>query len=408
MFSNPEHPYREHVLDNLVARLATPSADAPAWRRLVRGAVLAVFCLAATLSVPGEDPIRTLDAGGWLLLIVPSLAAAWAAVRLVPVLVSTALAPVVYYALGYPSIFAPAPATAAVLIAVLVGRGAYAGTAAAVVCLGSYTAGLGHGLSPGGATVGPLWVLGWMVAAAGIGDALRKRGQLFEQERLRAQTAAQRGAEQERLRIARELHDSLTHSISVINVQASVAAHLLEREPERIPGALRTIRQSSSQALHELRSTVEVLRGIGPDGDPADEPGPSLVRLPRLLEGARSAGLTVEVTADDPGVLPAGVDRAAYRIVQEALSNAARHAPGASVQVVLGRQADGLAVTARNGPARTAPGTRASPGGGQGLVGMRERVDALGGVLRAGPCEGGFRVHAVLPLPDTTDEEPRA
>ncbi|QHV83444.1 two-component sensor histidine kinase (plasmid) [Streptomyces sp. 604F] len=395
----------DRMLDAVITRLTEPAERVPVGWRLLWGGALAGFCVAATLSMPEADPVRAMD--GWgLLLVVPALAAPFAALAPGPVLALAAFAPVGFYAAGYASIFAPAPLTTAVFLAVLSARGPYALCAALAACLGAYAGGLVHGLGPGAAAVGPGWITGWLLAAAGIGEALRKRRQLLAQERLRAEHAARRGAEQERLRIARELHDSLTHSISVINVQASAAAHLLDREPERIPGALSTIRQASADALHELRSTVEVLRRVDAGhGDPAGEPGPSVVRLPQLLEGSRAAGLQIQARVDvAPGVLPPEVDRAAYRIVQEALNNAARYAPGSRVDVAVACQGSALVVIVRNGPGRSPSPARIAPGGGQGLVGMRERVGVVGGELRTGPCNGGFRVHAVLPLPASTEK----
>ncbi|MEV0698072.1 histidine kinase [Saccharopolyspora sp. NPDC050389] len=374
-------------------------------RRAAFGLLLAVFCVAATLSVPAANPVRVLDTLGFGLLVAPAVATGWASAAPRPVLVATSLAAVTFYACGYSSIFAPALVTVAAFTAVLLGRASYSIITAAATCLGTFAAGLGHGLTPAQAAVGPLWIASWMLASAGAAEVLRQRRQLLEHERERAEHAARRAAEQERLRIARELHDSLTHSISVINVQASVAAHLIDREPERFRPALDTIRTASADALRELRSTVEVLRRIDDGADPADEPEPGLVRLPQLVDRSQAAGLDVEVAAE-PGNLPPAVDRAAYRIVQEALTNAVRHAPGARVHLAIARQPHSVRITVANGPARAAPA--AGPGGGTGLIGMRERIDALGGDLRAGPDQGGFRVQADIPLLDLATQEPPA
>ncbi|WP_207122969.1 sensor histidine kinase [Actinocatenispora comari] len=367
--------------------------------------LLAAFCVAATASAPAHAPLRVLDVGGVLLLAVPALVSPWVDRYAALVLVVTGIAPTVFYALGYASIFAPAPATAAVFGAMLAGRSALASVTVAGVCLGSFAAGLGHGLSIAAATVGPAWIVGWMVAAASAGVSLRTKRRLLEQERLRAEVAAQHGAEQERLRIARELHDSLTHNISVINVQAAMATHLMGREPDRVPDALENIRDASSSALQELRSTVEVLRRVDAGAhDAADEPGPGLDRLPELLTAARSTGLVVTCDAafDHTGI-PPHVDRAAYRIVQEALSNAGRHSPGSEVVVTVARNR-GLCITVVNGRARRP--AEAAAGSGVGLVGMRERVASVGGRLETGPYEAGFRVQAELPVP--TDSEQKA
>ncbi|MFI0162093.1 hypothetical protein ACH4OH_27110 [Streptomyces albidoflavus] len=200
------------MLDAVITRLTEPAERVPVGWRLLWGGALAGFCVAATLSMPEADPVRAMDGWGLLLLVVPAPAAPFAALAPVPVLALAAFAPVGFYAAGYASIFAPAPLTAAVFLAVLSARGPYALGAALAACLGAYADGLVHGLGPGAAAVGPGWITRWLLAAAGIGEALRKRRQLLAQERLRAEHAARRGAEQERLRIARELHDSLTAS----------------------------------------------------------------------------------------------------------------------------------------------------------------------------------------------------
>ena len=220
-------------------------------------------------------------------------------------------------------------------------------------------------------------------------DAVRRAE---EAERTKDETARRKAVE-ERLRIARELHDSLTHSISVIQVQAGVAVHLARKRGEEVPSALLAIEEAGADAARELRATLSVLRGDGGDGS-------GLGQLDSLVARARAAGLPVTVTVTGPErPLPPAVDQAAYRIVQEALTNVSRHAGHACASVHLHYTAEALSVqVADDGKNAVTPaGTRPS-GPGLGLVGMRERVSALGGELQAGPQDGGgFHVHAELP-----------
>jgi signal transduction histidine kinase len=246
------------------------------------------------------------------------------------------------------------------------------------------------------------YAAGWLISAGVMGVAfrmwqlhLREVEQRAEDaERTRDETARRRAVE-ERLRIARELHDSLTHSISVIQVQAGVAVHLARKRGEDVPPALLAIQEAGADATRELRATLSVLRSQeqygGEDGD-----GTGLGQLNSLVARARSAGLPVSVTVTGTQrPLPADVDQAAYRIVQEALTNVTRHAGQACASVHLHYAPDALTVQVSD------DGTGVSPmpaGPGLGLVGMRERVSALGGRLDAGPREGGgFQVRAELP-----------
>jgi len=210
-----------------------------------------------------------------------------------------------------------------------------------------------------------------------------------EAERTRDE-AAQRRAMEERLRIARELHDSLTHSISVIQVQSGVAEHLARKRGEEVPPALQAIQEAGADAARELRATLSVLRSAE-DGD-----GSGLCQLDSLVARARAAGLPVTVTVTGAErSLPPDVDRAAYRIVQEALTNVSRHAGPAHASVCL--QYTRAALTVQVDDDGTGGGAR-SAGPGLGLIGMRERVSALGGRLHAGPQDGGgFRVRAEFP-----------
>jgi signal transduction histidine kinase len=227
---------------------------------------------------------------------------------------------------------------------------------------------------------------------------LREVEQRAEEAERTRDEAARRRAMEERLRIARELHDSLTHSISVIQVQAGVAVHLARKRGEDVPPALLAIQEAGADAGRELRETLGVLRSE------EDADGSGLSQLDSLVARARAAGLPVTVTvtgAQRP--LPPEADQAAYRIVQEALTNVSRHAGAASASVHLHYTPDTLSIRVDDDgkgqvtSTGTGNGTRAS-GPGLGLVGMRERVSALGGQLQAGPRDsGGFRVRAELP-----------
>lgn len=255
-------------------------------------------------------------------------------------------------------------------------------------------------------------LIGWFVAAGVAATVTRHRQAYLDEAEQRAAEAertreevARRRAGEERLRIARELHDSLTHSISIIKVQAGVAVHVARRLGEDVPPALLAIQDASGDAMRELRATLEVLRGSDDSEGSGGSDGGSLVsgldRLDDLVERARSTGLPAAVTISGRRrELPAEVDRAAYRIVQEALTNVARHADGAAAAVRIDYADEELVVQVDDdgGADPDAP-----PVPGTGLLGMRERVAALGGRLRAEPRpEGGFTVRAELPLGDAS------
>jgi signal transduction histidine kinase len=237
---------------------------------------------------------------------------------------------------------------------------------------------------------------GVMAVAAGMWQLhLREVEQRAEEAERTRDEVARRRAVEERLRIARELHDSLTHSISVIQVQAGVAVHLARKRGEDAPPALLAIQEAGTDAARELRATLGVLRSQGPD-DGGDYDGSSLGQLDSLVARARSAGLPVTVTVTGARrELTPDVEQAAYRIVQEALTNVSRHAGRACASVHLHYAQDALTVQVNDDG--EGPGTK-SAGTGLGLIGMRERVSALGGRLHAGPREdGGFQVRAELP-----------
>ena len=238
--------------------------------------------------------------------------------------------------------------------------------------------------------VGPaLSGVAWSLALVLLADRVRaRRLEHVAQARAREQEQQRRAAE-ERLLVARELHDVLAHSISLISVQAGVALHLLDEHPEQARTALTTIRQASADGLRDLRRTLAVLRE-----EPQRAPTPGLDDLDRLVAGARAAGL--EVSAEvrgTPRPVDGPVGLAAYRVVQEALTNVSRHAgsPRARVVVTYGDEALDVSVD-DDGPSRSAGGE------GHGLRGMAERAGALGGTLAAGARpDGGFSVHAHLP-----------
>ncbi|MBC9716000.1 sensor histidine kinase [Streptomyces sp. TRM66268-LWL] len=241
---------------------------------------------------------------------------------------------------------------------------------------------------------GELVVAAWVVAIVAVAELARVRREQWARERAERAEAARRRADEERLRIARELHDVLAHSISVINVQAGVGLALLDADPEQARTALTTIKSASKEALGEVRQVLESLRA---PGDAPRAPAPGLDRLPELVQQASSAGLTVEVTRQGKEVpLAPGADLAAFRIVQEALTNVVRHSGSRAARVTIGYGTSELELLVDDdGPASGAD----AGGSGNGLAGMRERAAALGGTIEAGPRQdGGFRVRALIPL----------
>ncbi|MGW0445866.1 sensor histidine kinase, partial [Streptosporangium sandarakinum] len=359
------------------------------WRPLAQdgllAAVMAALLSAVVLGTPGTGAVDLAAALAGSLALV-----AWRRAPLVSLLVGTACMLVVTarFQAGPPASF---PVLVSVFATVRAGH-RLAPALASVVFLGvDLAANL-----PG--SDGPVQVLqdasllvGWFVAAGVAATVTRHRQAYLEEAERRAaeaertrEEAALRRAGEERLRIARELHDSLTHSISIIKVQAGVAVHLARKRGEDVPPALLAIQEASGDAMRELRATLEVLRDPGHSDDP-DHPGGSggsggevaasgLDRLGGLVERARSAGLPVTVTISGTRrELPPEVDRAAYRIVQEALTNVSRHAGGAAAVVRVGYADEELVVQIDDdGGADPA----APPVPGTGLLGMRERVAA--------------------------------
>jgi signal transduction histidine kinase len=234
-----------------------------------------------------------------------------------------------------------------------------------------------------------LFTMGIAVGAWALGEAVRSRREVAEEEARRAVT-------EERTRIARELHDVIAHSVSVIVVQAGAAEDVFEERPDQARAALRSIEQAGRDALLELRRLLAAVRPS--EGRDDTSPQPGLDRLDELARPLRAGGLEVVVRREGPSTrVPSGVGLCGYRIVQEALTNTLRHARASRAEVTV-RYASGAVEIDVRDDGRAKPATEGDPGG-LGLVGMRERATLLGGSLEAGPLpEGGYRVHATLPL----------
>ncbi|MEU9588867.1 sensor histidine kinase [Streptomyces sp. NPDC048219] len=370
-------------------------------------ALVTAFVLAGSnFAANAQEGERTpLDPFGRALLLVTGLALLARQRYPVAVVSGTAATTLVYLGAGYP--YGPVFLAVAVACFGAVVAGHRRAAWAAMAALWAGHALLAHWLyrwlPPSGdraASWGQeLVIAAWVVAIVALSELARTRREQWARERAERAQAAKRRADQERLRIARELHDVLAHSISVINVQAGVGLALLDSDPEQARTALTTIKDQSKEALGEVRQVLDTLRA---PGDAPRTPAPGLDRLPELVDQAAGAGLTVEVEGEPPR-LPPGTDLAAFRIVQEALTNVVRHSGSRRARVRLDR--DGGALLLRvddDGPA-----TGADAGGsGNGLAGMRERAAALGGTIEAGPRpDGGFRVLASLPLTARRAEE---
>ncbi|NUP68762.1 MAG: sensor histidine kinase [Nonomuraea sp.] len=374
---------------SLEQRWRAPAMDA------ALAAVVTVLLVAITVTAPGAGPVD------YAAVLVGSFALVGWRRAPVPALLTSTLCMLVYIAHLQPGPPAAFPVMVTVFGAVRAGHRLVAAVTSALFLSGSLAATLTAapaGKTPQEIVQDTALLLGWFLAAGVTATVTRHRQAYLEQAEERAaeaertrEEAALRRAGEERLRIARELHDSLTHTISVIKVQAGVAVHLARKRGEEVPDALVAIQEASGEAMRELRATLEVLRDA--DGEP---PGNDLDRLGDLVERARSTGVpaTVTVTGDRRD-LPSEVEQAAYRIVQEALTNVSKHAGPATASVRVDYGKEELVVQVDDDG--HANGDHTDPG--VGLLGMRERVTALGGRLRTGPRpEGGFTVRAELPL----------
>ncbi|MBP2365249.1 sensor histidine kinase [Pseudonocardia parietis] len=384
-----------------------PTDRRPGWwggvvRTLVLPAVVALLTAGGTAFAlqrrywgppgPALPEAVPFDGVAVALLAIGPLALVFRRANRVVALLVTAAAAVIYLGIGYP----PGPSgglAVAVALVSTVAAGRHHRALAVVAGAGLVLAGwyllTGRDVPP--SATGP--VLAWLVALFAAGLLWRVRRERIEQARRAVEEERRRRAGEERLRIAQELHDVLGHHVSLINVQAGVALFLMDDDPEQARTALTEIKRASRDLLREMRSTLGVLRGV--DEQAPRLPTPGLDRLDALLDEAGAAGLPVERrTVGEPRPLPTGVDLAAYRIVQESLTNTRRHAGAASAVVTLRYTPDGLELTVDDdgaGPAGDATE-------GTGLTGMRERARSTGGTLEAGPGpERGFRVHARLP-----------
>lgn len=359
------------------------------------------------------DAARPLDAWAFLLLLVAPVAM----VVLLPLRQRTAAALAVaatgaYLLAGYP--WGPVIAGATMLLAAVVLTGpapaarrtAWAGAALLAGAVWGAAALRADSPGPGGLAGGTAWAAVALLVASAVRDRLTRAA---EARAAAARSLAERqrtAVAAERLRIAREMHDVLAHSLSAITVQAGVGLHLLDRDPDQARTALTNIRDTSRQALDEVRLVLGVVRAGGeePGAVPADAdaaaplaPTWTLAALPRLVDLAGTASLAPRLEVDPAArALPEHLAGVAYRVVQESLTNVRRHAPAATRVDVAVRVAGGRVVVTVDDDG----GRGAAPGApGYGLLGMRERVEGVGGTLDAGPTAAGWRTRAQLPWP---------
>ncbi|WP_030166552.1 sensor histidine kinase [Spirillospora albida] len=389
-------------------------------RALAQDVLLALFITAmqvqgtlALAAARGTEQRSLTDAGylGFALLAVGGLVVAVR--RLWPVLVfaTTGLASVTYYVLDFPDGYGWLGLTIA-----LYTLAAYGDGRRSLAIAGGGTTLIAAGWLVAGADVQPREAIGWVFFRIGVavmsttlGESVRSRRVIAADAQERAELAertreevARARVDAERLRIAREVHDTVAHAIAIINVQSGVTAHVLDKRPERAREALQIIEQTSSRTLREMRAILGVLRGT--DDDPVPHAG--LEKIDDLATEARAAGLDVTLDMDPPATpLPSAVDSAAYRILQESITNIIRHTGPTRVTVAVHPGIDHLEIRVTDqGRSNGAAALRPSGDGdaGRGILGMRERCQLLGGELDAAPTPtGGFEVMARLPLAPT-------
>jgi signal transduction histidine kinase len=362
---------------------------------------------------------------GFALLVVSGLIVAVRRRWPVSVFVTTALASLVYFGFDFPD----GPGWLGLFVG-LYTLTAYGDGRRSLVIAGVGTGVLAIGWLFAAADIEPRAAIGWVffrigasVMSAALGESVRSRRVIAAEAQERAELAERTREEEararvdaERLRIAREVHDTVAHAIAIINIQSGVTAHVLDKRPERAREALQAIEQTSSRALREMRAILGVLR----DDNDGRVPHPGLGQIDELTAKARDAGLDVTLEATSPATpLPSAVGSAAYRILQESITNVIRHVGPTRVKVALNPGIDVLEIHVTNEGRRAAPGddpadphvpaqhptsnsTGSSAKPGRGILGMRERCQLLGGEFDAGPTPGGgFEVTARLPLAPT-------
>ncbi|MCI4064744.1 sensor histidine kinase [Micromonospora sp. R77] len=365
---------------------------AVAWRDRLADALLALVLLGVGLVGTGAAAANAgvgTGRGTYPLVVVAALALAVRRLRPLVTLGVVTAATTAYLVLGHPY----GPILLSLLVAVYTvaaGLPLRTGAVAGGVALAALLLHVVVGVRPPG-LLGAMPTAAWVVVPFAVGTTVR----LVREGAARSRVdEARRLADAERLRVAREVHDVVGHGLAAIHLQAEVALHLLARRPEQAEAALTAISRTSKEALDELRVTLTVVRRDEPTDERAPTPG--LAQLPRLRERLAGAGLPVTVAVTgEPRVLPVAVDLAAYRIVQESLTNVLRHAGPATATVRLHHARSAVQVEVTD----TGRGSVGDPDAGSGLAGMRERVTALGGTFTAGPAPGGgFRVSATLPV----------
>jgi signal transduction histidine kinase len=369
--------------------------------------VWGVTSVASAEDAVAARPLTDLGGLGYVLLVVSGAVLAVRRRWPVPVFVVTAVASLVYYSVGFPD----GPGWVGLFVA-LYTLTAYGDGRRSLQIAGVGIAVLSTAWLVAAADIEPRAAIGWVffrigasVMSAALGESARSRRFIAAEAQERAERAERTREEEararvdaERLRIAREVHDTVAHAIAIINVQAGVTAHVLDKRPERARETLVAIEQTSSQALREMRTILGVLRSV----DEGREPHPGLGQIEDLVANARDADLDVGLEGVSPtAALPTAVGSAVYRILQESITNVIRHVGPTRVTVALDHGVDSVQLRVTNeGPRGGRPvGVTGSAEPGRGILGMRERCELLGGELDAGPLpDGGYEVKAQLPL----------
>ncbi len=346
----------------------------------------------------GLASLRELLPWGLPLMVLAVAPLLWLSAFPVPVAVVSVLATTVYYPLGYPDNLIVVAGAAALFTLVSLG---YRRTGWLLGLTQYLIIHVFETLHFGEPRLGyALGMFAWVLVVLVGGEAMRKRREYLDMVRRHAEEAertreeeARRRASEERLKLAREVHDVIAHHISLINVQAGSALYLIDSQPERAAAALAAIKQASGETLRELRAILGVLRVV--DEEAPRSPASGLDRLDELLAGVRASGIEVRSeVSGEPRRLGAGVAAAAYRIVQESLTNVVRHSGAGTVTVSVGYAPDGVSVRVSDDGRSAADGFVP----GNGIAGMRDRAEALGGELTAAADPGGgFTVRAWLP-----------